>query len=132
MTSIIVTLPWPDTCLRPNAKRASHWSSYYDAARSARESGIYLTREKMGRIRFVVPPKITVEFRPPKWCRWDDDAMIGAFKHARDGIAQAIGHDDRTWRPEYRWGEKGGLGCVVVTIGGPIGDEQLAALRGRG
>lgn len=46
---------------------------------------------------------IEVRFYPPDARHRDDDNMIASFKAARDGIADAIGVDDRRFRPVYQF-----------------------------
>lgn len=94
-----VTFPWPPACLSPNAKRASHWSRYQGPAADYRWQCQVLTLAAIGRYRFKEPPKVEAHYYPPDARRRDDDNMTGAFKHGRDGIADAIRHDDHKWRP---------------------------------
>jgi hypothetical protein len=42
--------------------------------------------------------------------------MIGAFKAGRDGVADALGCDDHTFRPAYHFAEPVKNGRVVVSI----------------
>lgn len=103
MVTFIITLPWPDRSLTPNAKRRSHWSAYTRQAKAARLEGFMATRAVIGLHRFAFAPDVELHFYPPDLRARDDDGMIGAFKHARDGIAQAIRHDDSTWKPTYHF-----------------------------
>lgn len=93
------TLPWPPASISPNAKRAAHWSRYRGPAADYRWQCQVLTLAVLGRHRFKEPPKVQVHYYPPDARRRDDDNITGAFKHGRDGIADAIRHDDHTWRP---------------------------------
>ncbi|WP_164738159.1 endodeoxyribonuclease RusA [Frigidibacter oleivorans] len=120
MLVIIVTLPWPDKRLMPNAKRRSHWSAYRGAIRDARTTAFALTRSAMGRLRFAAPPAMVVSFTPPDARRRDDDGMIGAFKHGRDGIADALGIDDRHLRPTYSFDAPARPGRIIVTLTGEV------------
>lgn len=101
MMSITVTLPWPPANLTPNAKRRLHWSKYRGDAKEYRNTCFWLAKEAMGRLRFAAPPSVSIEFHPPEARHRDADGMIGAFKNGQDGIAEAIGHDDRHWRPVH-------------------------------
>ena len=47
------------------------------------------------------PIPVRITFYPPDARRRDDDNMIGSFRAARDGIADALGVDDRRFRPHY-------------------------------
>lgn len=50
--------------------------------------------------------------------RWDDDNIIAAFKAGRDGIAAALGVDDRhiTVGTVTQERDEAGLGYIAVTI----------------
>jgi len=110
--NIVVRLPWPPACLTPNAKRRTHWTKYRKPAADYRSVCHWLTHAQK--------PKGTllkVTFHPPDRRHRDDDGMIGAFKHGRDGIADALGCDDHRFRPSYHFGEPVAGGCVLAEIG---------------
>jgi len=118
-SSIIVQLPWPPAILFPNARRASHWRKSRGIAKAYRQECWALARVAIGRIRFSTPPGVSVAFFPPDARRRDDDGMIGAFKNGRDGVADAIGLDDATWRPSYSFHDPlrpDGRVVVVLTV----------------
>lgn len=112
-----LTLPWPSKDLSPNAR--VHWSVRGRAAKKARQqaglaaiaAGWQAKSLPAGRIH------LQVDFYPPTRRLPDDDNMLARFKPARDGIADALGIDDRRFvsHPfvcdEVRKG-----GQVVVTI----------------
>lgn len=106
-----ITLPWPDPRLFPNAKRRLHWSKYRRPAKDAREYAWAMALKAGAKGRITV-----VSFHPPDRRHRDDDGMIGAFKHYRDGIADATGVDDKHYRPTYTFGHpvKGGRIDVIV------------------
>lgn len=114
---VTVNCPWPHKSLTPNAKRKKHWSAYSDISNKYRGQCHLLTRAEIGRMVFARPPRISIAFFPPDNRRRDDDGMIGAFKAGRDGIADAIRHDDHTWRPEYSFRDPiPPAGAVIVSI----------------
>lgn len=94
-----ITCPWPPVEVSPNQKRKRHWSRYSGPAADHKWACLVLTLEAIGRHRFTAPPKVEIHYHPPDARHRDDDNITGAFKHGRDGIAQAIRHDDATWRP---------------------------------
>ena len=49
--------------------------------------------------------------------RRDDDNMVGSFKAYRDGIADALGVDDRRFRPHYFFEDAEKPGRIDVEIG---------------
>lgn len=126
-----IVLPWPDKRLFPNWKRAHHWRSYRPAEAQAREDGAKATyaalglglREIRAALRGDGKIAMTITFYPPDRRHRDDDGMIGAFKNWRDGIADALGVDDRRFRPHYFFedAEKPGrievsIPCVIPTV----------------
>lgn len=127
---MIVTLPWPDKRLSPNARL--HWRAKVGPKQAARiaaqhatvaAKGFYAARDALKDTDGAIP--IEVRFYPPDRRRRDDDNMIGAFKHARDGIAEVLRVDDRRFRPHYFFEDAAKPGRVEVVI-----PEQLALLRG--
>jgi crossover junction endodeoxyribonuclease RusA len=115
-----IELPWPPKELTPNAKRRKHWTAYRKPAADYRQDCAWLCRawllnNKLGlRARELRVAGIT--FYPPDRRRRDDDGMIGAFKAGRDGVADALGVDDHTFRPTYSFAEPIRGGKVVVSV----------------
>lgn len=119
----MVTLPWPDKRLMPNAKRRKHWSFYRPAINSDRAAGLFGTRAALGPDTKTLfadgdPLPMTVRFYPPDRRRRDDDGIIAAFKHMRDGIADALGVDDHWFRPTYHFCKPEKPGRVEIILGG--------------
>jgi crossover junction endodeoxyribonuclease RusA len=108
-----IDLPWPPKELTPNARRRNHWRVTQRHSRAYRAECGWLT--KVSDIRGGTITAIT--FFPPDRRRRDDDGMIGAFKAGRDGVADALGCDDHTFRPTYGFGEPVKGGIVRVEIG---------------
>lgn len=107
-----VTLPWPPKEITPNAKRRKHWSVYRPHVSKYRRDCAWLV--KAARVRGSL---LAVTFCPPDRRRRDDDGMIGAFKAGRDGVADALGCDDHSFRPSYRFADPVKGGAVIVEIG---------------
>lgn len=116
-------LPWPSKELSPNAR--VHWGVRARAASSARFLAATITREARRKAAWLPNPGVRlhlhVTFYPPTKRLPDDDNMLARFKPYRDGIADALGIDDRRFishplvSPEVR---KGGQVVVRIT-GGP-------------
>ena len=112
----MIELPWPSPALSPNAR--GHWSKRAKAAKAYRLE-CFLIAKAAG----IKAPESkilwTVEFFPPSRRAYDDDNLLARMKSARDGIADALGVDDRRFVTQFSVSEtviKGGL--VRVTIGG--------------
>lgn len=97
--SLILALPWPPSRLSQNAR--VHWAVRARIAKRYRMDCFYLTRQQapLQAIRLPFQPDgrlpIRIDFYPPDRRVRDDDNLISAFKHGRDGLALAWGIDDR-------------------------------------
>ncbi|MFY1885181.1 endonuclease [Achromobacter xylosoxidans] len=115
---ITVELPWPPKELSPNYR--GHWvpiskakSRYRTAARLLARSALSKA-EGFSQFRAV---RLAYEFFPPQARAYDRDNLAARMKAATDGIADAIGMNDRGFHfspAEIREKTKGGK--VRVTI----------------
>jgi Holliday junction resolvase RusA-like endonuclease len=120
---VIINLPWPDRGLSPNA-RSGHWAVAARLKRNAREDTAMLVRAELGpdvkaigaRLAAAGSIPIEVRFYPPDRRRRDDDNMVASFKAARDGLADALGVDDRKFRPRYVIADPEKPGRVEITL----------------
>lgn len=117
-----VVLPWPDKGLNPNARL--HWAPKAKLKATARDYARIATYEAMQRYlatqaHYEGEHKlgVTVTFYPPDNRRRDDDNMVGSFKAYRDGIADALGVDDRRFQPHYFFEAAQAPGSIVVEVG---------------
>lgn len=110
-----VTLPWPPRALSPNDR--AHWRKKAPIAAAYKSACWALTKEA----GLVVPdaPKIALwlDFVPPDRRHRDDDNLVASFKSGRDGLALALGIDDKRFRcfPFVRDDEIGGFVRVRIT-----------------
>ena len=102
-----VELPWPYKGLSPNDR-----PNKFEKARIVKK---YRFHCKMLANRIERGNQLTVTFRPPN-NQWDDDNMIAAFKSGRDGIADAMGIDDRNFVIAYRYENPVKHGAVIVEV----------------
>jgi crossover junction endodeoxyribonuclease RusA len=115
-----IVLPWPDRRLLPNFKRRSHWRAYQPVAKTAKTLAWaetiaqLLPEQRKALVAGEGPIAVRIAFYPPDRRRRDDDGMVGSFKHARDGIADALGIDDSRFKPHYFFEERGAPGRVEV------------------
>lgn len=117
-----VILPWPDRRLSPNAR--IHWRAKAPVTAKARKDAAYLTydampagaREVRQHFSGEGPISYQVTFYPPDKRHRDDDSMIAMLKAARDGIADALGVNDRRFRPQYYFEEPCKPGRVEVVL----------------
>lgn len=129
-----IVLPWPSAKLSPNAKRRTHWRVYQPVAKQARWDAHILTLDAMQQqglqvsldhYAYLPHIPVTVTFYPPDRRHRDDDGMIGALKHARDGIADALQVDDRRFRTSYVVAEPCKPGRVEVVIEGLASEPEM-------
>ena len=114
---MIVDLPWPPKELSPNAR--VHWSKRSKAAKAYRTSCSLLVQQaKIAKPETAGRLHLWLTFFPPDRRHRDDDNMIAAFKSGRDGIADALGIDDKRFvcHP-YVSETTGGMVRVSVTAG---------------
>ena len=91
---IEVVMPWPPKALSPNAR--VHWSVKSKAAKAYRaECGWQCKAAKLVAPETDGRLHLWLDFYPPDKRHRDDDNMIAAFKSGRDGIADALGIDDK-------------------------------------
>jgi len=92
-------LPWPDTDLHPN--RRVHWAHKAKAAKSARLTGFVLARDAgwNGSNLPEGPLHLWIDGYPRDKRRRDADGLLSSLKSALDGIADALGIDDRRFVP---------------------------------
>ncbi|TBW96692.1 hypothetical protein [Xanthomonas citri] len=92
---IELTLPWPDKRLSPNSR--CHWAQRAKAAKAAKAEAHALA-VAAGWQSVILPAgrlHLWIQFYAPTRMRPDDDNMLARLKGARDGIAAALGIDDR-------------------------------------
>ena len=109
-----VDLLWPDKALSQNAR--VHWSVRAKAVKAARVAAFYSVREEVHHTLGWKAAALSVVFHPPSRRRFDRDGLIGRMKALQDGIADAIGIDDRHFIPTYAMGEPVPGGLVRVSL----------------
>lgn len=110
----VVTLPWPDKVLSPNAR--VHWSRKAKATKAARDAAYWLTWQEVGRNMNWPGARISLTFCPPDKRRRDADNLLASCKGVLDGISDALGIDDSRFTTSFRMGEPVKGGAVRVEI----------------
>ena len=116
--SLLIELGWPAKALWSNFRSRSHWprsrataaavQEAWGATKAAMRSGKYPHNGE--RLAFVITAY------PPTKRRADDDNVVAAVKPFRDGIARALGIDDKFFDQRLQWGEPVKGGRVVVEV----------------
>jgi crossover junction endodeoxyribonuclease RusA len=114
-------LPWPHKDLSPNAR--VHWRQKAQTTKNVRKAAMIMAMQAdwsgaslpEGRLH------LHVTFYPPTKRLPDDDNMLARFKPYRDGIADALGIDDKRFisHPLVSTEVRKGGQVVVRITGGP-------------
>jgi len=117
MSALQVTLPWPLKELSPNVR--AHWTVRSKAAKKYRAACSLLALEaglRKGSVTWEGDIHVWIDFYPPDRRARDDDNLIAAFKSGRDGLADALGVDDKRFRIHpYVMAQVGGMVKVRLT-----------------
>ncbi len=114
--------PWPDKGLSPNARMHHHpLAALKKRARKAvadlaYEQMPYGVEEVRGAFAGDGPIAYQVTFYPPDKRHRDDDNIIASWKAGRDGLADALGVNDRRFRPHYIFADPAKPGRVEVKL----------------
>jgi crossover junction endodeoxyribonuclease RusA len=115
-----LVLPWPSKDLSPNAR--THWAKKAKAAKQARYLAGVLAMGAQWQ-SWPIPDgrlNLWIDFYPPTRRLPDDDNMLARFKPYRDGIADALGIDDKRFVSHPQLMEeprKGGEVRIRITAG---------------
>ena len=91
-----ITLPWPPKELSPNSR--THWRKSAPIRAAYRKACYVLTKQAGAVIDWDGDIHVWIDFYPPDRRARDDDNMIHAFKSGRDGMADAMGVNDKPLR----------------------------------
>lgn len=115
-----IELDFPPAALFPNRSKGMHWTVTHKTKSSYRDNSAWLTKTQM---RAWEPPqgqiKLTVTFVMPDKRLRDTDNCLAAAKAGLDGMADALGVNDRQFQPVivYReYGTKPGKMIVELDI----------------
>lgn len=111
MTSII--LPWPPAALSSNAR--VHWTKRARATRKYRDDARLCTLAAKPTIPATGDIAIAVRFVPPHG-RYDRANMAAMAKAGLDGIADALGVNDRRFDPSFSYADPEKPGRVEITV----------------
>lgn len=89
-------LPWPPSVLNPNVR--SHWRKHASAKKAYRLACAMTARSQGGRCLTAGKLAVGLVFVPPDRRYRDVDNLISAMKSGLDGLADALGVDDRLFR----------------------------------
>ncbi len=114
-----IELGWPNKILSPNAR--GHHMGIWRAKKDARDEALWATRATIGRATFphdggdIILRQIA---HPPDARHRDRDNLDHSLKSHRDGIADALGINDKHFRPTgIEWGEPIPGGKIIIEVG---------------
>lgn len=113
---IEIKLPFPNmSVLSPNARK--HWRVKEPFIKGDRQYAALMAGKHKGKFDGSKPIALDLTFYPPTGHHRDDDNMIAATKHMRDGLADGLGVNDKMFRiSNVTIGEIVKGGCVIVTL----------------
>ena len=103
-----ITIPLPGLRLVSLANQREHWRTRAKRAKQQRQAADLLVRVALGGTFILFPVAVVITRIAPR--ALDDDNLAGACKSVRDGVADALGIDDRD--PRVKW-------AVAQRRGGP-------------
>lgn len=114
----MIKLPWPAKILWPNGR--GHHMDVWRETRRHREWAFYAAVEYFqtnGMIADAGHYRLNATFHPKTRNAVDADNASASLKAYQDGIASAMGVDDKIFRePKITFGEPVKNGCVIVEI----------------
>lgn len=129
-----LVLPWPSKDLSPNAR--VHYRVKAAATKLARQTAVVLAQEAGWKGLQLPPGRLHLWidcYQAPGKKLPDDDNMIGRCKAYRDGIAQALGIDDKRFKshPDVKDERRPGGQVVVRITGAGQTNDQLGKEDGK-
>lgn len=109
-----IILPWPPSALSSNAR--GHWAKRARATAKYRDDARLCTLAAKPRVPDEGEIALTIRFVPPH-NRFDRANYPAMLKAGLDGIADALGVNDRRFVPRFSYDEPQKPGRVEVTIG---------------
>ena len=117
--SLVIRLPFPHADLFPNRKNGKHWGATHETRQVQRDAGYWATKAAGS---FKAPdgyiPLSLLYLTPDKRHR-DCDNMLAASKALLDGVALALGIDDKRFKPiliDFAQGPDK-VGALIAAVG---------------
>lgn len=115
-----IELKFPDSELFPNRAKGRHWAATYEHKTRERHEAYILTKQAKNKAKWEwnqKPLEIHLTFEMPDKRHRDIDNCLAASKSALDGVAEALGVDDKFFNPICIFREQGEKpGKLIVEI----------------
>jgi len=123
MASLRIQTGWPSSNLSPNG-RPNRWQKAKSLRQAKNEGFIATLSAKPVGFQFGPGPlKVTIHAQPPIKRERDDDNIVASAKPFRDGIAAALGIDDKRFENQpVQWQEPKRPGRLIFEVEGPDHD----------
>ncbi len=133
MTSLTLTIPWPDADLSPNAR--VHYMALHRARKKAKNEAWGMTKALMGPLHIAYGTwrgsvEVSVTFHPSANRAFDLDNALSRLKGHLDGIALALGINDSAFTFRLSRGERSVPPRVRVTLTPAMVDIPVKGGRG--
>ncbi len=119
--SLIIKLPFPDAALFPNRKNGKHWTSTASKKVAQKLEGFVLTKQTMQKAGPQEWPEhipLSLMYVTPDKRHRDMDNCLAASKALLDGMADALGVNDKRFKPILvDWVYGGGEGALIAAVG---------------
>lgn len=118
---LILRLPFPPSSLMPNRKNGTHWAKTNASKTDQFQAARILTMEalsKTGPQEWPEKIALSLMYLTPDKRHRDSDNLLAASKSALDGVAAALGVDDKRFSPiliDKVLGDKNG--ALIVAVG---------------
>jgi crossover junction endodeoxyribonuclease RusA len=95
-----IELDFPPASLFPNRKNGSHWATTHKTKKEYREASFWLTKQQAANWKHAGGDvALVLIFNMPDKRHRDADNCLAAAKAGLDGLAEALGIDDRHFQP---------------------------------
>jgi crossover junction endodeoxyribonuclease RusA len=97
---VIIELPYPSSELMPNRKHGKSWTATKDAKNASISDSFYLTKQAAVGVKFKQDKiALTITFVQSDKRHRDLDNLLASSKAQLDGVARALGVDDKLFEP---------------------------------
>lgn len=118
---MIIELTYPNKALMPNRKNGKHWGATLNEKAVANYAAFIVTKLKVNTFNPVIKQNelipLTINFVQIDNRKRDLDNLLAAAKASLDGMAKALGVDDRVFEPITILRSKDTVSKMIVTLG---------------
>lgn len=94
-----ITIPWFPALLKPNGNNSTHWNDTRKAKKLYKQECYYISLAKRLKVQPSANIALSIIFYPKTNRARDLDNCLASIKAGLDGVAQALGVNDKLFRP---------------------------------